>query len=107
MNPESIWIVILGGMIITYSLRLSFLVVLGKESIPLWLFRCLRFTPAVVLSALITQLIVKNGNVIQISFQNPRIIAGLVALIIAWKTKNTIITLLAGMCALWILNYLI
>lgn len=105
MNRETIWTIILGGMVITYALRSSFLVFLGKESIPLWLFRSLRFTPAVVLAALIAQLVVKNGNVIQISFQNTKVLAAMLAILVAWKTKNTIITLVAGMGALWLLTY--
>lgn len=104
MNQEVVWVVIVGGMIVTYSLRSSFLVLLGKESIPLWLFKSLRYTPAVVLSALITQMVVKNADAVQISFDNPKILAALIALFVAWKTRNSIITLVAGMGALWLLT---
>lgn len=105
MTRGDIWIVIIGGMLITYALRASFLLFFGKDSLPLWLFRSLRFTPAVVLAALIAQLVVKTGSEIQISFQNPKIIAAMLASLVAWKTKNSIITLLTGMAALWILSY--
>lgn len=107
MNREAIWIVIIGGMLITYALRSSFLVFLGKESIPLWLFRSLRFTPAVVLAALIAQLVVKTGGTVQISIQNPKVIAAVIAVVVAWKTRNSIITLVIGMGAMWLLTYLL
>lgn len=105
MNTVTIWIVILGGMLITYLLRSSFLVFLGTENIPLWLFKCLRYTPAVVLSALIMQMLVKNKDVVQIGIQNPKIIAGVIALIVALKTRNIFLTLAVGMGILILLTY--
>lgn len=60
MNLEDAWIVIIGGMLVTYALRSSFLVFLDKDQFPPWLIKALRFTPAVVLAALITQLMVKK-----------------------------------------------
>jgi len=107
MNTVTIWIVILGGMLITYFLRSSFLLFLGKESIPIWLFRCLRYTPVVVLSALIVPLLVKNGDVVQVNIQNPKIIAGAIALIVSVKTRNTFLTLTVGMGTLLILAFII
>jgi branched-subunit amino acid transport protein len=106
MNEKATWIVIFGGMIITYLLRSSFLVFFKKENIPFWLVRALRFTPPVVLSALIMQMLVKNGNVIQINFGNPRIIAGIVAIIVAWKFRNAWLTLVIGMCVLWLFTFI-
>lgn len=40
----------------------------------------------------------------ELSFSNPRIIAGGIAMFVAWKFHNTILTLVVGMCALWLLS---
>ncbi len=107
MEDRDIWIVIIGGMTITYLLRSSFLVFLERDKIPFWLIRGLRFTPPVVLSALITQMLVRTGGEIQITFGNPQIIAGIVAFIVAWKFRNAWLTLVVGMCVLWLYSYLL
>jgi branched-subunit amino acid transport protein len=52
------------------------------------------------------QMLVKNGNVIQINFGNPRIIAGIVAIIVAWKFRNAWLTLVIGMCVLWLFTFI-
>lgn len=107
MNSQSMWIIIIGGMIVTYIFRSSFIVFLKNGNIPIVLFRSLRFTPAVVLSALIMQMLVKNGEAVQLSVNNPRIIAGIIAIIIAWKFHNTWLTLITGMCSLWLFTFII
>jgi branched-subunit amino acid transport protein len=35
------------------------------------------------------------------------LLAGLVAVLVAWKTKNTLLTILAGMAALLVLEFII
>ena len=37
---------------------------------------------------------------------NPRLLAGIIAALVAWRTRNTMLTILAGMAALWIVQAL-
>jgi branched-subunit amino acid transport protein len=46
-----------------------------------------------------------NGTM-DVSLQNTRLLAGIAAVLIAWFTKNTLITILAGMVLLFLFNFL-
>ena len=47
-----------------------------------------------------------NGP-LDISLSNVRLLAGLAATLVAWRTKNVLLTIGVGMAALWILQALI
>lgn len=67
--------------------------------------RASRFVPPAVLSAIvIPELVIQSGQ-IDVSLTNFRLLAGVVAVLVAWKTKNTLLTILAGMVTLLILEF--
>ncbi len=43
---------------------------------------------------------------LDLSLGNTRLLAGVIAILVAWYTKNTLLTILAGMLALLILQFL-
>jgi branched-subunit amino acid transport protein len=80
---------------------------IGRRDIPSLLSRTLRFIPPAVLSAIVfPELFLTNGEV-NISIDNARLIAGVIAIVIAWKTKSVVWTILSGMISLWILQFLL
>ncbi|HEY3993938.1 MAG TPA: AzlD domain-containing protein [Ktedonobacteraceae bacterium] len=102
-----IWLLILGIGIATYATRLSFVTFFGKREMPAFILRLLRFVPMAVLSAIIwPQLFVAN-NALNLSLDNPRWIAGILAGILAWWTRNVLLTIVVGMVALWILEWIV
>jgi branched-subunit amino acid transport protein len=48
-----------------------------------------------------------NDGVLNLSPGNARLLSGLLAIFIAWRTKNVTLTIVVGMLALWILQALI
>jgi branched-subunit amino acid transport protein len=62
--------------------------------------------PPAALTAIILPEMLTPGGTIDISFGNLRLIAGLLAIIVAWRTKNILLTILIGMVALLILQTL-
>ncbi|PWH13680.1 MAG: hypothetical protein DDG59_13960 [Anaerolineae bacterium] len=97
------WILLLGGAA-TYLTRLSMILLFSRWEIPAWLRDGLRLVPAAVFSALIAQeVFIRNGQ-IDLSFYNERILAALAATLIAWRTKNVLLTLAVGMATLWALQ---
>jgi len=95
---------ILGMGLITYLIRLSLFLLPDRVVLPPWLLRALRYVPAAVLSAIIfPELFLPNGA-LDISLGNERLLAGLVAIVIAWRTRNVFIIVAAGMIALWLLQ---
>jgi branched-subunit amino acid transport protein len=102
----NLWLVIIGMGIITYGIRLSMIVLLEKIEIPDRLKQALRFVPPAVLSAIIFPELLQPGGYLDISLGNERLLAGLLAIIVAWRTKNVLWTIAAGMAVLWFLQSL-
>jgi len=100
----SLWLIIIGMGVITYAIRLSMIVMSGQIQLGDHLQRALRFVPPAVLSAIILPEIVQPGGTLDVSLGNERLLAGLIAIVVAWYTKNMIWTVAVGMIALWILQ---
>jgi len=102
----SLWLAILLGGLITYLTRLSFIALFGLRQIPAWLQRALRFVPTAVFSAIILpELLLQDGK-LDFSQNYARLIAGLLAILVAWRTRSILLTLLVGMAALLLLQAL-
>jgi branched-subunit amino acid transport protein len=100
----TIWVTIIIVGLLTYGTRLSSIVLLGHKKIPASLSRTLRFVPPAVLSALIFPALLLSSDNQTISLLNERLIAGLIAAIIAWRTKNVMLTIIVGMVVLLLLR---
>jgi branched-subunit amino acid transport protein len=92
--------------LLTFLTRLSFIALLGRMETSPVLTRALRFVPPAVLSAIIFPEVMLRDSAPDLSLGNPRLIAGLVAVLIAWRTRNVLLTIAAGMAALWVLQWL-
>jgi branched-subunit amino acid transport protein len=106
MSGPSLWLLFLLIGLGTFLQRLSFIFLVGKIRLPEWLRRALRFVPASVLAALVFPALTHPTGVLDLSFGNYRLLAGLVGALVAWRTRNVLLTLLAGMFALWLLQTL-
>jgi branched-subunit amino acid transport protein len=103
----NIWLVMVLGGLLTFGMRLSFIYLFGRIEIPEMVHRALRFVPPSVLSAIILpQLLMPSGS-LDISLDNHRLLAGFTAILIAWLTKNTLLTILVGMVVLIILQIIL
>lgn len=104
MSVGSIAIAIIGMGLITYALRLSLFLLPERVILPPWLLRSLRYVPAAVLSAIILpELLLSNGT-LDVSLSNDRLLAGIVAIIVAWRVRNVFVVVAAGMVILWLLQ---
>ena len=97
------WLVILGMGLVTYAIRLSLIALLGRMQVPPLVQRGLRFVPPAVLSAIIFPELLRPSGALDISLNNLRLLAGVLAALVAWRTKNVLLTIAVGMAALWIL----
>jgi branched-subunit amino acid transport protein len=94
---------LLGGAL-TFGMRLSFIYLFGRFEIPAMVKQALRFVPPAVLSAIIAPALFMPNNTLDISWSNYRLMAGAVAVLVGWRTKNTLLTILAGIAALLVLQ---
>jgi branched-subunit amino acid transport protein len=98
----SIWLTIIIAGLLTYATRLSFIYLHGKVSILDTLKRALRFVPPAVFTAIFLPELLVTEGMLNVSLGNGRLIAGLLAIIVAWRTKNVILTIVVGMLTLWL-----
>jgi branched-subunit amino acid transport protein len=97
---SNIWFITIAVAIITFGLRLSFFLIFGRvDEIPSWAACVLRYVAPAVLAALVLPELVYIGGAI--SILNPRLIAGVVAGIVAWRTENLTVTVMVGMIVFW------
>ena len=95
-----IWAPIAGMALVTFALRASFLVLPPGVETPPLLRRALRFVPAAILTAIWAPELVLHGEVLDLSIHNERLLAGAVAIAVAWRWRMTSVTIAAGLAAL-------
>jgi len=99
---------IIGMMLVTFLPRYGVMALLGRVEMPKPVFRALRFVPPAVLSAIIVPTMVFNRQgEFNLSLQNSALIAGLISIFVAWRTRNVLLTILIGMTALWLWRALV
>lgn len=104
MSP---WLIVLIVGLGTYLTRLSFIGILGSREIPTYLERPLRLVAPAVLAAIAIPALVAPEGEVSVSFDNLRLLAGMVATLVAWRTRSLGWTIGAGMASLWILDWLL
>jgi branched-subunit amino acid transport protein len=101
MSRASFWLVIGIVGLGTVLMRTVPIMAHGRVRTPPVLERLLKHVPAAALTALIVPaaLYLKTNGSYEVS--PDRVIAAVVAALVAYKTKNVIATLVVGMAALW------
>ena len=92
------WTVILVSGAGTYAMRASFLAAAHRLThVPPWVARVLRQIPPAALAAIVLPALVRPEG--RIDLAQPRLAAGLLAALVAWRTRNIGLTLVVGMAA--------
>jgi branched-subunit amino acid transport protein len=100
MAQLSLWLTLMLAGLLTFVMRLSFVGLFHRLGMVAGLRRALRLAPPAVLAALIfPELLMPDGQ-LDVSLVNARLIAGLVAAVVAWRTRNVLATIVVGMITL-------
>ena len=92
---SDVWIAIVLAGIGTYMMRASFLVFAHRlADVPPGVQRLLRQIPPAALAAIVVPALVRPEG--EIDLWQPRLWAGVVAALVAWRTRNTALTLVVG-----------
>lgn len=103
----NIWTALIAGGALTYLTRLSFIFLFGIIDPPEVLKRALRFVPPAVLSAIVFQeLLIRDGAVF-LSLGNTRLLAGIAAILVGVRSKNSLLVIATGMIVLLLLNQIL
>jgi branched-subunit amino acid transport protein len=97
-----VWTVVAVVGVVTFAFRHSFVYLFDRaDGVPPRLRAPLRYVPAAVLAALVAPAVLGSGSD---SLVTARTVAGVVAVVVAWRTENAAATLAAGMATLWLLR---
>ena len=101
-----IWLVMILGGIFTFGTRFVMLSGWVAHGLPRWLIDALAFVPIAVLTAILVPAVLIDPATQQIIVTgNKRIVAAVVATIIALLTRNVIATISSGLATLWFVQW--
>ncbi len=100
----TLWIIIVAIGLATYTIRLSFIALQEHIAMPPLARRALSFVPIAVFSAIVLPGLFLPQGTLAVSPGNARLVAGLIAVAVAWRTQSIFLTIGAGMVALWVLQ---
>ena len=104
-SAGEIWLLLAIVAAGTWTIRVSFIALFGRvEVIPDSILRLLKLIPAAVLAALVAPALTHATGSFDLA--TTRFAAGIVAALVAWRTKNVLATIATGMVTLWILEAL-
>lgn len=99
----TLWLIIIGGALGTFALRLSFIGAPNAlDALPDSFNRSLRFLPAAVLAALAVPAVLAPDGPLALTPDNARLPAGVIAVAVAARTESVFWTIAAGMGSLWL-----
>jgi branched-subunit amino acid transport protein len=91
-----IWTAVLLSGVGTYAMRASFLAFAHRlVDVPPGIQRLLRQIPPAALASIVLPALLRPDGTFDLL--QPRLLAGLVAGLVAWRTRNTALTLLMGL----------
>jgi branched-subunit amino acid transport protein len=98
-----VWTTIVFAGAGTYAMRLSFVAFAHRlTTLPAWVHRVLRQIPPAALASLVLPAVLRPEG--HIDFTQARFAAGVLAAIVAWRTRSSALTLVVGMAALLVLR---
>ena len=101
-----IWLVMIVGGMFTFGTRFVMLSGWVAHGLPRWLIDALVFVPIAVLTAILVPAVLIDPATQQIIvIGNARIVAAVVATIIALLTRNVIATISSGLATLWFVQW--
>lgn len=102
LGSARLWLVVLGAAVGSYVLRVSFITLFGRvDTVPARVKLLLAMVPPAVLAALVVPELVLTDGSLAISLGNDRLLAGLVAAVVAWRTEDMLATVAVGMAVLY------
>lgn len=94
------WALIAGTAAVVYFTRAVFVLPGSRLRLPPLAERVLRYAPAAALSAIIAPDLALSHGALAIAADNPRLVGGIAAFVVAAATRNVTLTIVVGMLAM-------
>ncbi|MBC7341368.1 MAG: AzlD domain-containing protein [Clostridia bacterium] len=98
--------VIVGAAVVTYLSRMLPLVLLSRWKVPPIVERWLGFIPIAVLSSLLAPLLLMPQGHLDLTANNHYLLAALPTMVVAWVSQNLLITLVAGIIVMAVIQFI-
>jgi branched-subunit amino acid transport protein len=99
------WWAVLGAGLGTYAMRASFLAFAHRlADVPPGVQRLLRQIPPAALASIVLPALLRPEGTLDLT--QPRLVAGTVAAVVAWRTRNIALTLAVGMAIVMLIDAL-
>ena len=101
------WIIIFISGLITYFLRFSMISFIKKDMLSEKTKIVLSYVPSAVFPAIIFPAVLLDNSGSYVDYNDPKIIAILVAIVVGYFSKKIIATILSGLISYWIIIFLL
>jgi branched-subunit amino acid transport protein len=99
----NVLLVFFGMALVTFFTRYAMIALIGHGTLPPRLLRWLHYVPPAVLAALISPAALAPQGKLDLGLPLWAVLAGV---LVAWRTRNVFLTILAGLVVFWILKLL-
>ncbi len=107
MSPTAqVWLLMVAAGVGSFAIRYSFVGLLSKGEVPRWAVNLLRHVPAAALTALVITSMLPHGTESPGGVDSLRVVAVLLAGLVAWRTRSMLATIVSGMAGLWLLKFI-
>ena len=103
---KEFWLV-LGMTLVTFGVRYPSLALVGRFDLPESVRRALRYVPAAVLTAIIVPYILFREDGFTVSYTNSYLVAGIIAALVSWRTKNLLLTIIIGLVVFFAYRWIV
>ena len=101
------WLIIIISGLITFFLRFSMISLIKKDMLSEKTRIILSYVPSAVFPALIFPAVLLENSGSFVSYNDPKIIAILVAILVGYFSKKIIATIISGLFSYWIIIFLL
>ncbi|MFO7802846.1 MAG: AzlD domain-containing protein [Desulfovermiculus sp.] len=105
MDQFTVFIIIVGMMLVTYGPRLLPIAALSSKSLSPWLIKWLRLIPAAVLAAMLVPSLIVTGKGLHLEADNVYLWAALPTFVVAKWGNSFVGAIVAGMAVVALARY--
>lgn len=91
------FVLITGMAAVTIATRIPVLMLLSRRKLPDGIAWALKYVPPAVLAAIILPIVVLPNGQLDLNLSNASLVASVVAVLVAWRTRNLLLTIVLGM----------
>ena len=99
-------LLVIGMAAVTFLVRWPVLALVSRMALPKPVLDAMKFIPPAVLTAIIVPVMLAPAGTLDLSYTNSYLVAGAGAALIAWRTRNLLLTIVLGMALFLVWNWI-